>query len=143
MPNRLAQETSPYLLQHADNPVDRWTWSLTRSGKRGVTVEAGTRKYRATASIPPSEERDRLFARIVEKEPGYGEYQTKTDRVIPVVALHPADLTPTGPSTSVTNWSDCTTRTGTIRYGYARRWRTSRTSSKRTSTRRSDNSPPH
>ncbi|MCZ1007760.1 DUF255 domain-containing protein [Streptomyces lydicus] len=24
MPNRLAQETSPYLLQHADNPVDRW-----------------------------------------------------------------------------------------------------------------------
>ena len=29
MPNRLAQETSPYLQQHADNPVD-WT------GFRGV-----------------------------------------------------------------------------------------------------------
>ncbi|NUO42197.1 MAG: thioredoxin domain-containing protein, partial [Streptomyces sp.] len=27
MPNRLAQETSPYLLQHADNPVDWWPWS--------------------------------------------------------------------------------------------------------------------
>ncbi|MCP2013703.1 uncharacterized protein YyaL (SSP411 family) [Deinococcus sp. HSC-46F16] len=25
--NRLAQETSPYLLQHADNPVDWWAWS--------------------------------------------------------------------------------------------------------------------
>nr|WP_246235249.1 DUF255 domain-containing protein [Streptomyces boluensis] len=25
-PNRLAQETSPYLLQHADNPVDLWPW---------------------------------------------------------------------------------------------------------------------
>ncbi|MHB9859443.1 thioredoxin domain-containing protein [Streptomyces sp. YIM S03343] len=27
MPNRLAQATSPYLLQHADNPVDWWPWS--------------------------------------------------------------------------------------------------------------------
>ncbi|WP_424853980.1 thioredoxin domain-containing protein [Streptomyces sp. SAI-170] len=27
MPNRLAHETSPYLLQHADNPVAWWPWS--------------------------------------------------------------------------------------------------------------------
>ncbi|MEV5724767.1 MULTISPECIES: thioredoxin domain-containing protein [Streptomyces] len=27
MANRLADETSPYLLQHADNPVDWWPWS--------------------------------------------------------------------------------------------------------------------
>jgi uncharacterized protein YyaL (SSP411 family) len=27
MPNRLAHETSPYLLQHSDNPVDWWPWS--------------------------------------------------------------------------------------------------------------------
>ena len=27
MPNRLAQETSPYLLQHANNPVDWYAWS--------------------------------------------------------------------------------------------------------------------
>ena len=26
MPNRLATETSPYLLQHAGNPVDWWPW---------------------------------------------------------------------------------------------------------------------
>jgi uncharacterized protein YyaL (SSP411 family) len=26
MPNRLAAATSPYLLQHADNPVDWWEW---------------------------------------------------------------------------------------------------------------------
>src|SRR5215217_6355995 len=26
MPNRLAQETSPYLLQHQDNPVDWYPW---------------------------------------------------------------------------------------------------------------------
>lgn len=27
MPNRLADATSPYLQQHADNPVDWWEWS--------------------------------------------------------------------------------------------------------------------
>ncbi len=26
MSNRLAGETSPYLLQHADNPVDWYSW---------------------------------------------------------------------------------------------------------------------
>lgn len=27
MPNRLAQETSPYLQQHAHNPVDWYAWN--------------------------------------------------------------------------------------------------------------------
>ncbi|WP_406303266.1 thioredoxin domain-containing protein [Streptomyces sp. NBC_00885] len=41
MPNRLAHETSPYLLQHADNPVDWWPWSgdaFEEARKRGVPV---------------------------------------------------------------------------------------------------------
>jgi len=29
MPNALQQETSPYLLQHADNPVDWWPWGAS------------------------------------------------------------------------------------------------------------------
>ncbi|PRH80500.1 nitroreductase family deazaflavin-dependent oxidoreductase [Streptomyces solincola] len=59
-----------------------------------VTVEKGSRTFRAIASIPPGEERDGLFAQIVAQEPGYGEYQKNTDRVIPVVVLHPVDLAP-------------------------------------------------
>ncbi|MER5440252.1 thioredoxin domain-containing protein [Streptomyces sp. NPDC002790] len=41
MPNRLAHETSPYLLQHADNPVDWWPWSadaFAEAQRRGVPV---------------------------------------------------------------------------------------------------------
>ncbi|MFJ1603330.1 thioredoxin domain-containing protein [Streptomyces sp. NPDC088253] len=41
MPNRLAHETSPYLLQHADNPVDWWPWSaeaFEEARTRGVPV---------------------------------------------------------------------------------------------------------
>ncbi|MEU6364558.1 thioredoxin domain-containing protein [Streptomyces sp. NPDC046931] len=39
--NRLAHETSPYLLQHADNPVDWWPWSaeaFDEARKRNVPV---------------------------------------------------------------------------------------------------------
>ncbi|MFI6443304.1 thioredoxin domain-containing protein [Kitasatospora sp. NPDC050543] len=41
MPNRLADATSPYLLQHADNPVDWWPWgpeAFEEARRRGVPV---------------------------------------------------------------------------------------------------------
>ncbi|MBW8481531.1 thioredoxin domain-containing protein [Actinomadura parmotrematis] len=41
MPNRLAQATSPYLLQHADNPVDWWPWeadAFAEARRRDVPV---------------------------------------------------------------------------------------------------------
>jgi uncharacterized protein YyaL (SSP411 family) len=41
MPNRLAAATSPYLLQHADNPVDWWEWSdaaFAEAARRDVPV---------------------------------------------------------------------------------------------------------
>ncbi|MEU1127357.1 thioredoxin domain-containing protein [Streptomyces sp. NPDC005899] len=41
MANRLAQTTSPYLLQHAGNPVDWWPWSpeaFEEARRRGVPV---------------------------------------------------------------------------------------------------------
>ncbi|WP_406464287.1 thioredoxin domain-containing protein [Streptomyces sp. NBC_00111] len=41
MANRLAQTTSPYLLQHADNPVDWWPWApeaFEEARRRGVPV---------------------------------------------------------------------------------------------------------
>ncbi|MDK0521789.1 thioredoxin domain-containing protein [Streptomyces sp. ML-6] len=41
MANRLAQSTSPYLLQHADNPVDWWEWSpeaFEEARRRNVPV---------------------------------------------------------------------------------------------------------
>ncbi len=41
MANRLRQATSPYLLQHADNPVDWWPWcdeAFAEARRRGVPV---------------------------------------------------------------------------------------------------------
>ena len=41
MPNRLSTATSPYLLQHADNPVDWWEWgdeAFAEARRRGVPI---------------------------------------------------------------------------------------------------------
>jgi hypothetical protein len=52
-----------------------------------VTVEVGTDEFEATATATAGSERETLFARQAALYPGFGEYQEKTTRVIPVVAL--------------------------------------------------------
>ena len=42
--NRLAQETSPYLLQHADNPVDWYPWREEALARANAT-ETGLAGY--------------------------------------------------------------------------------------------------
>ncbi|MDH6585591.1 deazaflavin-dependent oxidoreductase (nitroreductase family) [Streptomyces sp. SAI-133] len=53
-----------------------------------VTVESGVFTYEARAVVLTGEERDRAFARAVEADRGWAVYQEKTDRVLPVIALH-------------------------------------------------------
>ncbi|MEH1099910.1 nitroreductase/quinone reductase family protein [Micromonospora sp. CPCC 205561] len=53
-----------------------------------ATVEDGVFTYQARAVVLTGAERDEIFARAVEADPGWGAYQEKTSRVIPVVALH-------------------------------------------------------
>ena len=52
-----------------------------------VTVEFGTESLPVHARVANPEERDEMWKQIVSYAPGFGEYQTKTDRVIPVVVL--------------------------------------------------------
>jgi len=53
-----------------------------------ATVEVGTETFEVTAVVLTGEERDRLYARQVERAPVFAEYQAKTTRKIPVIALH-------------------------------------------------------
>ncbi|MCK2219408.1 nitroreductase/quinone reductase family protein [Actinomadura sp. ATCC 31491] len=59
-----------------------------------VTVEDGTFTYQAEAVVLTGEERERLFARAVEQSPGWADYETRSGRVLPVVALVAADAGP-------------------------------------------------
>jgi deazaflavin-dependent oxidoreductase (nitroreductase family) len=62
-----------------------WYWNLRKNPI--VTVEVGTETYRATATPVEGEERDRLFAKQKEVMPVFAEYESRTTRVIPVIAL--------------------------------------------------------
>ena len=52
-----------------------------------VTLEVGDETYDAIATPLTGEERDQLYAQWAELYPQFGEYQKKTTRKIPVVAL--------------------------------------------------------
>jgi len=52
-----------------------------------ITVEAGTEKFQAKATIAEEPERTRLYDQMSAVMPGFAEYQKKTTRVIPVVVL--------------------------------------------------------
>ncbi len=52
-----------------------------------TTVEVGTETVPVTAVVLTGEERDRLYARQAALRPAFAEYETRTTRRIPVVAL--------------------------------------------------------
>lgn len=53
-----------------------------------VNVELGSEKFQARATaITEGPERDRLYTLMVARNPGFAEYQEKTNRTIPAVLL--------------------------------------------------------
>jgi deazaflavin-dependent oxidoreductase (nitroreductase family) len=54
-----------------------------------VTVEDGVFIADAEAVVLQGAERDQAFARAVETDPGWAEYEQRSGRVLPVVALRP------------------------------------------------------
>ncbi|OBH92616.1 nitroreductase/quinone reductase family protein [Mycobacterium sp. E2733] len=67
-----------------NNPA--WVHNI-RANPR-VTVEIGSQAPKpATVRELPRGERDSIYRIVVERAPGFGEYQERTDRVIPVFEL--------------------------------------------------------
>jgi deazaflavin-dependent oxidoreductase (nitroreductase family) len=62
-------------------------WVHNLRANPSAHVEIGNESSDVTARELPSAERDELFARITAAAPGFGEYQAKTTRVIPVFEL--------------------------------------------------------
>jgi deazaflavin-dependent oxidoreductase (nitroreductase family) len=52
-----------------------------------IDVEVGAETFPVKASEITGDERAPLWSRVVAERPGFGEYQEKTDRVIPLVRL--------------------------------------------------------
>jgi deazaflavin-dependent oxidoreductase (nitroreductase family) len=62
-------------------------WYLNLLAHPEVTVEVGNEKFTTIARVLTGSEREKAFARSVEVFPPYGEYQKKTERQIPIIAL--------------------------------------------------------
>ena len=62
-------------------------WYFNVKANPKVTLEVGTEKFQATATIAEGAERDRLYEKQAEAMPAFNDYEAKTVRVIPVVDL--------------------------------------------------------
>ena len=87
-----AEELLDFVLGHVPEDDDQVPAAAARRYRNlvanpRVTVEVGAETYEARATILTGEERDRLYAKQAQRMPAFAEYQTKTTRKIPVVAL--------------------------------------------------------
>ena len=62
-------------------------WFLNLEATPDVEVQVLDETFRATASVAAGADRARLWALMSKIWPAYDEYQTRTDREIPVVVL--------------------------------------------------------
>ena len=62
-----------------------WYHNLVANPK--VVVEVGTERFETTAVVLAGDERDRTYARQAELYPQFAEYERKTTRKIPAIAL--------------------------------------------------------
>ena len=62
-------------------------WYHNLKAHPDATVEVGTEEYPVRATIMTGAERDRLFEKQSSLRPQFAEYQSRTTRKIPVVAL--------------------------------------------------------
>lgn len=66
-------------------------WVHNLRANPSAHVEVGTESFDAIARELPRAERDDIFAKVTASAPGFGEYQAKTTRVIPLFELQRQD----------------------------------------------------
>jgi deazaflavin-dependent oxidoreductase (nitroreductase family) len=77
-----------YIVGSAAGREDNPAWVHNIRANPRVTVEIGSQAPKpAAARELPRDQRDAVYQIVVERAPGFGEYQERTDRLIPVFEL--------------------------------------------------------
>src|SRR5439155_5788892 len=76
---------------YAGEDRDPAWWRNLRANPE-AEIRVGGRRVRVRAREAQGSERERLWARLVENDPAYAEYQQRTTRRLPVVVLEPVAL---------------------------------------------------
>jgi deazaflavin-dependent oxidoreductase (nitroreductase family) len=66
-------------------------WYLNLRATPEVTVEVGSRQFRARAEQVPAEERAAVWTLVTERLPEYQRLQRKTSRSFPIIRLTPLE----------------------------------------------------
>jgi deazaflavin-dependent oxidoreductase (nitroreductase family) len=85
------QDGDRYVLVASNGGDDRdpaWLLNLRANPTVEATIDGTTRAM--TARVASSDEKAELWPRVVAKYKGYANYQTRTDRDIPLVILTPS-----------------------------------------------------
>jgi len=64
-------------------------WYRNLVADPNVEIEVGTRRIPVKAVVITGSERDELYGRQAEKMPAFADYERRTERTIPVIALEP------------------------------------------------------
>lgn len=79
-----------------DDRHPAWFLNLRENPEVEIVMQGDRREMRAR--VASAEERATLWPKVISKYRGYAQYQTRTDRDIPLVVLEPPQSPPTGPA---------------------------------------------
>lgn len=83
----IREEGELVVIASAGGAPDDPDWYRNLLAHPVVRVELGTEAFDAVAVPAEGARRERLFAAVVRVAPGYGDYQARTERKLPVVVL--------------------------------------------------------
>ncbi len=79
-----------YVITASNAGSDRHpSWFHNLKAHPQVGVQVGNKEMSATAEVADPALRGQLWAEFVERSPGYGAYEKRTTRVIPIILLRP------------------------------------------------------
>ncbi len=83
-----------YAIFASNNGADSHpAWYHNLLANQRTSVEVGTATREVLARVADDAERARIWARQMQRSPGFAEYEAKTSRKIPVVILEPVTST--------------------------------------------------
>jgi F420H(2)-dependent quinone reductase len=86
----LKEGSSYFVIASAGGGDKNPAWYANLAANPKVTVEDHGRTISGLASTVDGPERARIWQVLLAKAPGFGQYESRTTRVIPVVRIEPA-----------------------------------------------------
>lgn len=90
LPLGYIRDSERYVVIASNGGLDRHpAWYFNLQHNPNVMIQVREQELAVQATTARGDERRRLWAQLLAEAPGYGDYQTRTSREIPLVILQP------------------------------------------------------